>query len=93
MTISEQISLVALRDRAATTAPPTLQWSDVEPAVTISTCLELDQALRKVALHTTPPGRPLSSPVQARRSIAEGYGRHAIKVLAGFIVERDTVCG
>jgi hypothetical protein len=31
----------------------TLQWSEEEPPVTISTCHELDQALHKVALRST----------------------------------------
>jgi hypothetical protein len=33
--------------------PPTLQWAEAEPPVTVSTCRELDQALYKVAARCT----------------------------------------
>jgi len=48
MTPEEQFERVAHLNWARRLGPPTLQWSEAEPGVTISTCLELDQALHKI---------------------------------------------
>jgi hypothetical protein len=45
----EQFERVAHLNWARRLGPPTLQWSEAEPGVTVSTCLELDQALHKIA--------------------------------------------
>jgi len=53
MTVAEQARLVAHLDWATTTAVPTLQWSEAEPAVKVSTSLEMDRALHKAEARAT----------------------------------------
>jgi Immunity protein Imm1 len=58
MTTAEQIEHVAHLNWAKRLGPPTLQRSEAEPAVTILTCLDLDQALHKIAMRK-PPLHPI----------------------------------
>jgi hypothetical protein len=51
MTPEERFERVAHLNWARRLGPPTLQWSEAEPGVTISNCLELDQALHKITGH------------------------------------------
>src|ERR1041384_7973656 len=66
MTPEEQFEHVAHLNWAKRLGLPTLQWSEAEAAVTISTCLELDQALHKIA------GR--KCPLHATIATLYGYG-------------------
>jgi hypothetical protein len=51
LTLAEQIKSVAALVRAETTDEPTLQWSEAEPPIVISTSLELDRALHDIVIH------------------------------------------
>lgn len=53
MIASDQSRLAEQRGQPDIPDPSTLQCSEAEPAVTIGTCLELDQALHKAELHCT----------------------------------------
>jgi len=53
MTTAEQIKHVAHLDWAIQLGPSLLQWSEAEPAVPISSCLELDRVLHEIAVRTT----------------------------------------
>jgi hypothetical protein len=55
MTTSEQIERVAHLNWARRLGARTLQWSEAEPAVAISSCLELDRALHKIAARNPAP--------------------------------------
>jgi len=51
MNPQERFERVAHLNWARRLGPPTLQWSEAEPGLTISNCLELDQALHKITGH------------------------------------------